>query len=72
MGLFNKKDKALEVDKQVIHDIRKELRPEYERLRLGLKMVEELLIDVTDKVKTLRADIYDYVTSVDAILAKLE
>ena len=71
MSIFNKNE-PLEVDKKVVHQIRKELRPEYEHLREGLKIAEQKLLECQQIASTLRSELYSYITSVDKLLERLE
>jgi len=71
MSLFKKSEEVV-VDKQVIHDIRKELRPEHEHLRQGMKDMEARLSEALQLIQAMRTELYGFVTSVDKLLEKLE
>ena len=71
MSIF-KRNEPLEVDKQVVHQIRKELRPEYENLRQGLKDMEQRLLESQQIASALRTELYSYIMSVDKLLQRLE
>lgn len=71
MSLFKKNEPVI-IDKRKVHEIRKELRPEYERLRTGLVDAQTKINELNEMVKMLREDIYMYVSTVDMLLEKLE
>ena len=71
MTLF-KKSEPVEVDKQVVHELRKELRPDHEHLRQGMKDMELRLNEALLIISAMRTELYGYITSVDKLLEKLE
>jgi hypothetical protein len=78
MGLFNKHE-PIEVDKGVVHNIRKELRPEYEHLREGLIELEKKIeasqkemVDIQMLSNALHRELFTYTTMVDKLLEQLE
>lgn len=71
MSIF-KKPEPLEVNKDVVHDIRKALRPEHEHLREGMVDMETRLNEELTILRAMRTELYNYITSVDKLLEKLE
>lgn len=62
----------LAVDKKTVHEIRKELRPEYENMRKEILDALLLVDGVQQKLESIKTRLYAYTGALDKLLERLE